>query len=75
MKHDELEAEFVKILRQPSSPTSYGDRNVELALAHLGLAVVRLDKTSGFLARVNIGLGVVLAFIGIIQIVLMVRGH
>lgn len=72
---DNLEETFGKILQGPSTPMSHSDRNVELALANLGLAVIRLDKTSAFLAKVNIGLGFLVIAVGIFQICLMLRGH
>jgi hypothetical protein len=77
-----LEKLFLETLEKPSTPTSFGDRAVELTLARLGLAVIRLDRSSSELARVNIRLAktytwlmAALFVIGIIQIALMMRGH
>jgi len=75
MEREELEAAFVQTLRAPSGVASYPDRNVEVAIARLGLAVVRLDKTSGFLAKVNIVLGGLVFMVGVFQVILMLRGH
>jgi len=44
-------------------------------MALLGLAVIRLDKTSSRLAKINIVLAVALLLGGVAQIILMVRGH
>ena len=40
-----------------------------------GKAIMRLDTTSATLARVNIALTVVILVVGILQLVLMARGH
>ena len=45
------------------------------AIAFLGKAVLRLDRTSTRLAIVNIVLTAVILIVGLIQIVLMLRGH
>ena len=41
----------------------------------LGLAVIRLDKTSSRLSKVNIALTVVILLVGIAQIALMICQH
>jgi hypothetical protein len=43
--------------------------------AVLGLAVIRLDKTSSRLSKVNIALTVVILLVGIAQIALMICQH
>lgn len=45
------------------------------ATSNLGLAVIRLDRTSARLAKANIVIAIVLAVIGVVQVVLMVKGH
>lgn len=84
MKQEQLDLEklFLETLEKPSTPSSFGDRAVELTLARLGLSVIRLDRSSSELARVNVRLTktytwltAALFVMGIIQIVLMVRGH
>jgi hypothetical protein len=82
MEEPELENLFKETLEKPSTPSSHSDRPVELTLARLGLAVIRLDRTSSQLATVNIRLTraytwltAVLLIVGIIQIVLMMRSH
>jgi hypothetical protein len=75
MKRDELEAKFEAMLKASSTPVSYAGRNSEIALANLGLTIVRLDQTSGFLAKVNIGLGVLVILVGVFQIVIMLARH
>ncbi len=51
------------------------DRRIVPALMLLSKAVIRLDRSSTFLARVNLGLGIVVILIGVLQVVLMLRGH
>lgn len=51
------------------------DRRGVPTLLLLSKAVIRLDKSSTFLARVNIGLGAVVIGIGILQVVIMLWGH
>ena len=46
-----------------------------LSVLKLDVDVKKLDRTSTFLARVNIGVGGVVVAIGVIQVVLMLRGH
>jgi hypothetical protein len=82
VEEPDLEKLFRETLEKPSTPSSFGDRAVELTLARLGLAVIRLDETGSKLARTNIRLTrvytwltVVILIVGIIQIFLMVRGH
>jgi hypothetical protein len=74
-RRDELEARFRTIQDQPSTPMSHSDRNVEIAVGVLGEAVVRLEKVSTRLSWINIILAVVIACVGVIQIVVMLRGH
>ena len=79
-RHDDLEREFDAIINDPKPETFQTgqgilDMRVNRVLALLGKAVVRLDRTSGRLAMVNIALTITLAVIGVIQIVLMVKGH
>ena len=80
---DELENKFKESLGElPSSPqvrvSGVGTYELQMLVkvsANLGLAVIRLDKTSARLAKANIVLGIDLALIGVIQVVLVVRGH
>jgi hypothetical protein len=51
------------------------DRRQVPALLVLTKAVIRLDKSSTLLARVNIVLGIIVIGIGILQVVVMLRGH
>ena len=74
---DELEEALRKL--QQRGPDLYKggwtDMNVRPSILLLTEAVLRLDKTSTRLARVNIALTIALAVIGILQIYLMARGH
>jgi hypothetical protein len=74
-RRDELQARFKQIQEKASTPMSQSDRNVEIAIGVLGEAVVRLEKSSTFLAWVNIALTGVILAVGIVQICLMLRGH
>ena len=83
-KADELEVKFDEIIGKLSEKTQTPWFNVsELrGLALLGKAVLRLDRSSSALFRVNIWLTVVNAFfgavlivIGIVQVFLMLRGR
>jgi hypothetical protein len=69
-----------------SLPAGYASQSVDTRVPHaigvLGLSVLKLDsdvekldRTSTFLALVNIGVGVIVVFIGILQVCLMLRGH
>lgn len=71
----ELEERFGGILVKSSTPASYYDRNVEMAVALLGISVMRLKRSSDLLARVNIGVGAIIFIVGVWQLVLMLRGH
>lgn len=78
----DLEKLFTETLDKQSTPASFSDRPVEITLARLGLAVIRLDETSSKLAKANIRLTrtytwltVVILVVGVIQIFLMLRGH
>jgi hypothetical protein len=51
------------------------DFRVADAVRILTRSVLLLDESSERLSKVNIGLTVVILFVGIVQIVLMVRGH
>jgi hypothetical protein len=75
--HQELENELAQLAaRVPeTAQTPWQNYTVVKGLSLLGLSVVRLDKTSTRLAKVNIWLTVVILLVGIVQIVLMVRGH
>lgn len=75
-RKDNLEREFDRI----TAATAGAQANLNEALTtnvvgHLGKAVLRLDRTSSRLAIVNIILTAVILVVGLIQIVLMIRGH
>ena len=53
---------------------NFGDAGTTAAIGLLGKALIRLDKTSTVLAKVNISLTVVILVVGIVQVVLMLRG-
>lgn len=51
------------------------DHRVIRAISLLTASIIRLDKTSSRMAVVNIGLTIVILLVGIVQIILMLRGH
>lgn len=78
MKKDDLEREFIDLEGQiRSSAQHVGDSDSRLMLGTvlLGRAIIKLDRTSTFLSRVNISVGVVVVLIGVFQIFLMLRAR
>jgi hypothetical protein len=82
MDQEDLEKRFELYLADPTSGSNIVDLELRKIVAMLGLSVLKLDvdvkkldRTSTFLARVNIGVGGVVVAIGVIQVVLMLRGH
>ena len=82
MDQEDLEKRFELYLADPTSGSNIVDLELRKIVAMLGLSVLKLDvdvkkldRTSTFLARVNIGGGGVVVAIGVIQVVLMLRGH
>jgi hypothetical protein len=63
------------MLADPTEGSNVHDFALRKAVAALGKAVMRLDKSSTLLWRVNIGLTVVVLFVGLVQVCLMFRGH
>jgi hypothetical protein len=74
---ENLEAELAKLKATipESAQTFWQNATVVKGLSLLGLSIVRLDRTNTRLAKVNIGLTIVILLVGIVQIVLMVRGR
>lgn len=72
-----LKAELTKLAANvsESAQTPWQNATVVKGLSLLGLSVLRLDETSTRLAKVNIWLTVVILLVGLVQILLMVRGH
>jgi hypothetical protein len=78
VKKDDLEREFIDLEGQiRSSAQHVGDSDSRLMLGTvlLGRAIIKLDRTSTFLSRVNISVGVVVVLIGVFQIFLMLRAR
>jgi hypothetical protein len=76
VENDELLLELKKIFQPSANQNNFSpDYRVAPALGVLVKAVVRLDKSSSRLATVNILLTVVILFLGIVQVVLMFKGH
>ena len=73
-KRDELEEGFSKLGVPGGGAQNFGDAGTTTAIGLLGKAVIRLDRTSTLLAKVNIGLTVVILLVGIVQVILMLRG-
>ena len=82
MDSEEMEKKFNEYLANPTSGSNIIDLELRKIASMLGLGVLRLDASSTRLARVNIRLTVANVFfsfallaVGVIQIVLMFRGH
>jgi hypothetical protein len=54
---------------------AFSDPPTVRGLALLGVAVIRLDRTSSRLAIVNLGMTLMIFFLGITQVVLRWRGN
>jgi hypothetical protein len=74
---DEIDKELEKLLdRTPlQSYTAWDSANILRGIILLTKSVRTLDRTSSRLATIYIWLTVILGIIGIVQIVLMLRGH
>jgi hypothetical protein len=71
-----LEREFNRFTLAPGGgQANFGDARTVSAIGYLGKAVLKLDKTSSLLAVVIIVLTAVILIVGVVQIVLMLRGH
>ena len=78
MERDELEHGFAVLWNSVKHTAGMGgvsDPPTVRGLALLGLAVIRLDRTSSRLALVNLGMTLMIFFLGITQVVLMWRGN
>jgi hypothetical protein len=74
---DELEKRIEELQEKGEQWVGGGliDRRMVPGIILLAKATVRLDKSSTFLARVNIALGGIVIIIGILEVVIMLRGH
>jgi len=76
VEKDELLLELERIFQPSANQNNFSpDYRVAPALGVLVRAVVRLDKSSSRLATVNIWLTVVILVVGLLQVVLVFRGH
>ena len=74
---EDLESDFSKLekeMRAGTSVTGGTDTRAILGILFLGMAIVKLDRTSSRLSWVNIFLGAALLIAATIQICLMVQG-
>jgi len=74
---EDLESQFSELEKEVkggSKSTGGTDTRAILGTLYLGMAVVKLDRTSSRLSLVNIFLGVALLIAAVVQICLMVRG-
>jgi hypothetical protein len=71
---NELETEFERLISENkgASQANYGDQRTTKAIGYLGMSILRLDKTSTRLTRINIGLGVVMALAGVAQVLVAI---
>ena len=73
-----LAEEFVTLEKQVRTTVQIGggtDSRLMLGVALLGQSIVRLDKTSSRLAWINIGVGCIVMLIGVLQVIVMLKGH
>jgi hypothetical protein len=73
-----LESDLAQLEREITgkvTTTGTTDTRAMKIMIVLGRAIIRLDTTSARLARVNIILTGVILLVGIIQLVVMARGH
>lgn len=85
MDRNELEknlAEAWNRVKETSTKGGIREPEIVYCVSLLGLAVIELDKTSSALAKANVKLARtytwltgVLLLVGVVQIVLMIRGH
>lgn len=80
--YKEIEALFDRYLADTTTESNIVDLELRRIVAGLGKSTLKLDsnvekleRTSTFLAWVNIGVGAIVVVIGVIQVVLMFRGH
>lgn len=71
----DMKSRFERVIADPTSGSNVVDLELRKIVSILGLSVLKLDASSTFLAWVNIGLGVIVILIGILQVVIMLRGH
>jgi hypothetical protein len=75
-RKEDLEREFDFLTAKvDGSQANYGDARTTSAIGYLGKAVLKLERASSRLAIVNIVLTAVILVVGLVQIVLMLRGH
>ncbi|MBZ5719201.1 MAG: hypothetical protein LAO03_02365 [Acidobacteriia bacterium] len=75
MEKAELQRRFEEVLADTTEGSGTHDYPLRRTVAALGLSVLKLDTSSALLARVNIGIGVILVLIGALQAWIMIRGH
>ena len=78
MNQSEMQKEFEEFTKKTTpqfTAVGVGFEAITRAIGVLGLSILSLDRTSSRLARIYIWLTAVLAVIGIVQIILMLRGH
>jgi hypothetical protein len=77
-KNDELEKQFDAIGDTPDlymHGLGVVDRNVTKAMVLLGRAILRLDRTSTRLTKINIALTIVIVLASLLQLWLTYRGR
>ena len=72
MNQDELDKLFDRYLADPTTGSNIVDLELRKIVAGLGKSVLLLNKSSTRLARVNIGLAVVMVLAGIAQVIVAI---
>jgi len=72
VNQDELDKLFDRYLADPTTGSNIVDLELRKIVAGLGKSVLLLNKSSTRLARVNIGLAVVMVLAGIAQVIVAI---
>jgi hypothetical protein len=72
---DDLQKQFEGLIKLPGIVSRSVDTRVPHAIGALGLAVLRLDKTSSRLGKINIWLAAAMVLMGALQVIAAVLKH
>jgi len=72
---DDLEKRFDEVLADRTTGSNVHDFELRRAVAALGKAVLRLDRSSSRLWMINLALTMVILVLTVVQVCLMVKGR
>jgi|GraSoiStandDraft_54_1057290.scaffolds.fasta_scaffold395349_2 hypothetical protein len=72
---DDLEKRFDEVLADRTTGSNVHDFELRRAVAALGKAVLRLDRSSSRLWVINLALTMVILVLTVVQVCLMVKGR